>query len=130
MNELGWRLGLQDSYFVNVHGLDAAQQHTSAYDLAVLSRYAMTLPEFRKVVATARYVARGSREITVTNVNAYLRNPGADGIKTGYTEDAGPTLVASASADGHRIFTVLLDDPQRDADAVKLLQWTRASYRW
>src|SRR5205823_13637547 len=59
MNALVERLGLNESHFVNPHGLNAVGHETSAYDLAVLARYAMTLPEFRTIVSTTAWTARG-----------------------------------------------------------------------
>ena len=124
MNALLVRLGLTDSHFVNPHGLDAPGHVASAYDLAMLANYAMTLPFFAQVVGTQQWTARGSREIALPNVNAFLTSyPGADGVKTGFTDAAGRTLVASATRSGRRVFVVLLNAPNRYEDATKLMDW-------
>ncbi len=65
------------------------------------------------------------------NVNAFLqRYPGADGVKTGYTEEAGNTLSASVTHNGHRVYVVLLNDTNRYTDAQALLDWVFANYAW
>lgn len=124
MNGLMTRLGLKDSHFVNPHGLDAAGHTASAYDLAMVARYAMALPFFAQVVSTPQWSANGSRTINLPNVNGFLMSySGADGVKTGFTDAAGRTLVASATRDGRRVFVALLNAPDRYGDAGKLLDW-------
>jgi D-alanyl-D-alanine carboxypeptidase (penicillin-binding protein 5/6) len=131
MNELLARLGLRDSHFANPHGLGSRGHTTSAYDLAMLSRYAMTLPGFRDIVNAASWTARGSRTLSFSNINTFLRAyAGADGIKTGYTRSAGPTLAASAVRNGHRLYAVVLNSQSRDSDARALLSWAYANFNW
>ena len=131
MNMLAERLGLWDTNFANPHGLGARDHLTSARDLALLSRYAMSVPGFAEVVATGTWTASGSRTLSFININGFLyQYPGADGLKTGYTRRAGPTLAASAVRDGHRIYVVLLNAPQREADAAALMDWAFASFQW
>ncbi|MBX7111670.1 MAG: SH3 domain-containing protein [Dehalococcoidia bacterium] len=124
MNAFLTRLGLKDSHFVNPHGLDAAGHVMSAYDLAQVAKYGMSLPVFARVVSTPQWTAKGSRTINLPNVNGFLSSyPGADGVKTGFTDAAGRTLVASATKNGRRIFVVLLNDDGRYDDAAKLMDW-------
>jgi D-alanyl-D-alanine carboxypeptidase len=131
MNLLLARLGLRDSRFANPHGLDEEGHVASAYDLAMLARYGMTLREFATTVVAPAWTASGGRQIELRNRNRFLSlYPGADGIKTGFTEDAGRTLVASASRNGHRLYAVLLDAPERFDDAVALMDWAFANHRW
>ncbi|MGE5595334.1 MAG: D-alanyl-D-alanine carboxypeptidase family protein, partial [Hyphomicrobiales bacterium] len=130
MNEFAQRLGLSDTHFANPHGLSSRDHYSSAYDLAILSRYAMANPQFAEIVRTRDYVANGSRQIALTNVNPFLDYPGGDGVKTGYTNRAGKTLVASATRDGHRVYLVLLNAPNREQDAVALMDWAFANYSW
>ena len=109
MNTLLHRLGLEDSNFENPHGLDEAGHRASAYDLAMLARYGMTLPEFESVVGETYWTAQGSRTLTMHNGNRLLGSyPDVDGVKTGFTDEAGLTLVASATREGRRLFVVLL----------------------
>jgi D-alanyl-D-alanine carboxypeptidase len=131
MNELVGRLGLQGTQFRNAHGLSEAGHYASAYDLAMLARYAMTLPDFAPLAATRQWSAQGSRTIYMNNVNTFLsRYPGADGVKTGYTEVAGRTLVASAALNGKRVYVALLNAPRRDEDAQALFDWAFRNFVW
>ena len=131
MNTLVARLGLRDTHVENPHGLDASGHVSSAYDLAMLARYAMTLPDFAQAVAAPAWTASGSRQLGMRNVNRFLSSyPDADGVKTGFTGDAGRTLVASATRDGRRLYVVLLDAPNRFTDAAALLDWAFANHVW
>ena len=131
MNTLVHRLGLEDSNFENPHGLDEAGHHASAYDLAMLARYGMTLPEFEAIVGETYWTAQGSRTLTMYNGNHLLGSyPDVDGVKTGFTDEAGLTLVASATREGRRLLVVLLDAPNRFSEARWLLDWAFADHLW
>jgi D-alanyl-D-alanine carboxypeptidase (penicillin-binding protein 5/6) len=132
MNALVERLDLRDSYFANPHGLSGMGHGASAYDLAMLSRYAMTLPEFRAIVAAPTWTASGSRQIPMFNLmNGILHGvPGADGVKSGYTRSAGRTMVASATRNGQRLYAVVMNDAAREADVYALLEWGFAAFEW
>lgn len=131
MNDLAARLGLADTHFVNPHGLGRPGHYSSAHDLATLARYAMAMPEFQPLAATRGWTAHGSRVLSMWNLNPMLgRYPGADGVKTGYTRTSGKTLVVSATRDGHRVYVVLLNAPDREGDAEALLDWAFANHTW
>jgi len=131
MNTLLSRLGLSDSHFMNPHGLDQDGHLVSAYDLAMLTRYGMQIPQFAEMVQSTSWTARGSRTFWMNNINGFLsRYNGADGVKTGYTEDAGRTFVGSATRDGHRVIVVLLDSPDRYGEAGDLLDWVFENHTW
>ncbi len=132
MNNLMARLGLEDSHFLNPHGLGGGSGHyTSAYDLAMLSRYGMSLPGFKDIVTAPVWTAKGSRTIQVANINGFLYSyAGADGIKTGYTRGAGHTLAASATRNGHRLYAVILNSDSKDSDAARLLTWAFTNFDW
>lgn len=131
MNAFIARLGLRDIHFVNPHGLSGRSQVASAYALAMLSRYGMALPAFAKIVSTTGVRTGGPRFLRLSNSNTFLRKyEGADGVKIGHTLSAGPTLVASATRDGHRLYAVVLNTEHRDADAMALLDWAFATFRW
>jgi D-alanyl-D-alanine carboxypeptidase len=131
MNTLLVRLGLTDSHFSDPHGLGDDEHIASPHDLAMLARYAMRLPGFADIVATSARTVEGSRTIQLRNLNRFLtRYDGADGVKTGFTEEAGRTLVASAVRDGHRLFAVMLNDDFRFTDAAALFDWAFANYEW
>jgi len=130
MNEKASWLGLSDTHFVNPHGLDAEGHYASAYDLAVLSRYATENPTFREIVGTRLYRPRvtpsghGDSEAVWTNKNKLLVTyEGADGIKTAYTDRAGRGLAASAVRDGRRLIAVVLNAPDDWNDVKKLFDY-------
>jgi D-alanyl-D-alanine carboxypeptidase len=131
MNSLARRLDLKDTSFTNAHGLGRAGHETSAYDLAVLSRYAMSIPGFYELISVRSWTAQGSRILSFFNINAFPDiYRGGDGIKTGYTRSAGPTLAASAVRDGRRLYAVVLNSPDRNGDAARILDWAYANYKW
>ncbi|MBI5167305.1 MAG: D-alanyl-D-alanine carboxypeptidase [candidate division NC10 bacterium] len=121
--------GLKDTYFVNSHGLHNPDHYSTAYDLAVIARRALENPAFSRLVRSREAtVAIGTRRRgrvrVLKNYNRLLNGfEGADGIKTGYTKEAGRTLVASASRGGRQLIAVLLNDPSRWMDAAALLEY-------
>jgi D-alanyl-D-alanine carboxypeptidase len=91
----------------------------------------MALPAFAKIVSTTGVRTGGPRFLRLSNSNTFLRKyEGADGVKIGHTLSAGPTLVASATRDGHRLYAVVLNSEHRDADAMALLDWAFAAFSW
>lgn len=131
MNALLYRMGMDSSHFANPHGLGSRNHVVSARDLAMLTRYAMTFPEYRDIMRTYSYRAAGSRAVGLTTLNSFTFSyPGADGSKVGYTRSAGQTLIASATRNGHRLYVVVLNSSTRDADAARLLDWAFASHSW
>jgi len=131
MNELAQRIGLHDTHFTEPTGLGGPDHYSTAADLALLSRYAMQNETFREIVGTETHVAKGSRNIDLYNLNPLLNyTPGVDGVKTGYTEQAGRTFVVSAKRDGHRVYAVLLNTTTRAQDAINVIEWAFADHRW
>lgn len=120
MNDKARELGLKDTHFVNPHGLDAPDHHSTARDLAVLSAYAMADPIFARTVG-AKSVTMGER--VLTNHNKLLwQLHGCEGIKTGYTRAAGRILVSSAMRDGRRLICVTINAPDDWNDHKALLE--------
>ncbi len=131
MNDRAAALGLTDTHFVNPHGLDSRRHYSSAYDLAMMGREAMTNATFAALVRTQDHYLAAPFDYNLHNGNSMLANyPGADGVKIGWTDRAGWTLVASATREGHRVFVTVLDSKDRDADATALLDWAWQSHRW
>ncbi len=124
MNDAASSLGLSNTHAVNATGLDAHGQFSSARDLITLATDLSANADFRRTVAetTARFDGR-----TIPNTNDLLGTyPGADGIKTGHTSDAGYCLLASATRDGRRMIVAVLGAPtddDRDRAAATLLDW-------
>ena len=116
MNSLAAELGLRNTVFRTPCGLDAPGQRTTANDLLMLARAAMLRPEIAKRVGRARdsVVTLDGRKISFTNNNALVgRTPGTIGVKSGYTSAAGKCVIALAERDGHRVWLVMLDAPNR-----------------
>ena len=131
MNRAAGVNGLRATHFVNTHGLDAPGHLTSAYDIAQVARLAMRDPRFARIVGAGSWTVRGERTYTVYNRNPLLRSyRGADGVKTGWTEDAGSTIVASATRNGHRLLVALLDTDDRVGESAALLDWAFTGFRW
>lgn len=124
-------LGLFDTHFIDPHGLGGPTHLSTAYDIAMLSRYAMRQPLFAEVAKSEVHKATGSRPIEVYNTNPWAFNyDGGDGVKSGFTEQAGPTLSASATRNGHRVFVVVLDASQRNTDTTALMDWAFKTFCW
>jgi D-alanyl-D-alanine carboxypeptidase (penicillin-binding protein 5/6) len=120
-------LGATDTVAGSVTGLDAPGQLTTAYDLAVLTRAALTDPAIRAAAGRSTSTLTGSdgarREFSSSNP-LLGRYPGALGVKTGSTNQAGLTFVGAAERDGHTLAVVLLQSPSAFAgEATKLLDW-------
>ncbi len=155
MNEKAKELGALNTNFVNANGLHDPQHMSTAYDLALMARYAMTdetIGEtFRTIVSTYRYdipVTNKKTEARVLyNTNRMLydektkiyvgnerrgcKYEGITGIKTGYTSHAGGCLVSSARRGDSEFLCVTLKstDLGRFSDSIALLDWAFANYR-
>ncbi len=133
MNEKAAELGLTHTTYTNPHGLDEPGHYTSAADLATLSAIAMADPRFSSIVGMERVeVANGSKATTFETSNKLIgRYEGATGVKTGWTNDAGYCLVASARRGGIAFVAVILgtsSESDRFAQAETLLDWGFAHY--
>jgi D-alanyl-D-alanine carboxypeptidase (penicillin-binding protein 5/6) len=127
MNEKARELGLNDTHYTSVSGVIDKGNHSSAWDLAALARYAMRDVRFRKTVRTriARipWAAPTYGKVYVNKNPLLGRYRGADGVKTGWTTLAGHCLVASARRGGRQLIAVLLHSQNPSADARRLLDF-------
>ncbi|MCK9485106.1 MAG: D-alanyl-D-alanine carboxypeptidase [Dehalococcoidia bacterium] len=132
MGQMVRHLGLEDTRFIDPHGLGGPGHYSSAYDLALISRYAMQSRDFREVVGAHGWTAEGSRSISMHSyVGPFIDwVEGADGLKTGFTYEAGPTFIGSASRGGHRLYVVLLNSQDRFGEAAALLEWAFQHHDW
>lgn len=127
MNDRAAELGLEQTRFANPHGLDAEENHSTAYDLARLASYAMSNDLFKTIVSS-KTVSFGDR--TFVNHNKLLwRCEGAVGVKTGYTMAAGRILVSSAERDGRRLVVVTINDPNDWRDHCALMDHGFEAYQ-
>ena len=131
MNAEAKRLGLHDTHFSTPSGVVDADNYSSAWDLAALTRVAMRNDRFRQIVKTrVKHVSWNAptfAKIYVNNNRLLGSVPGANGVKTGYTHKAGPCLVASATRGGTSLIAVVLDSPDMYADTKRLLDFGFAS---
>jgi D-alanyl-D-alanine carboxypeptidase len=116
-------LGMSHSTFLNASGLPDPDQWTTARDLAVLSRHLINdFPGYYRYFSTPSFVWR--RQVIFNHDNLLRSYPGADGLKTGYTEASGHNLVSSAVRGGVRLVGVVLgasSNGERDVHMASLL---------
>jgi D-alanyl-D-alanine carboxypeptidase (penicillin-binding protein 5/6) len=125
MNRRARELGLSATRFENPCGHDAPGHVSSARDLLALTRAALALPAFRRIVAEERATVktRAGRTLSLRTHNVLLgRFPGASGVKSGYTQGAGQCVVALARRGEVEVLVVLLDAPDRWWTAAALLE--------
>ncbi len=137
MNTKASQLKCADTNFVNPHGLYEVNHYSTAYDLAVIAKYAMQKPYFKEICASSRYSVPGmSEQLKTTN---YLIDPTrpeyyyeyANGVKTGYTDEAGKCLVSTATKDGYDYLCVALGSPYSYAEDVNYAMIdSKALYEW
>lgn len=136
MNRKANELGMVDSKFGNPHGLDTDQHngdfYSTAYDVYLMSKKAMESELFRSTVSTHETtipVQRGDQtvDLVLTSTDTMLTSyPGACGIKTGYTEQAGYCFAGAADRDGETLFAIVLhstSEQQRFTDCETLMDW-------
>ena len=124
-------LGLTSSTFVNPHGLDAPGHLSSTYDLAMLARAGFRDPVFQALSAARTYETPRGKGYELFNLNALLwRYPGADGVKIGFTDAAGRSIVGSATRNGHRLIVAMTRSADHYADSAALLDWAYAAHEW
>jgi serine-type D-Ala-D-Ala carboxypeptidase (penicillin-binding protein 5/6) len=136
MNAKAVELGLKNTHFQNPHGLEASGHYSSARDMATLGRYGMQNAEFRKLVSTKTVNLPwpghpGGR--TFTNYNTLLPKVSwVDGIKTGYTTEAGWCLIGAATKNGVTLISSVMGDVLRDdvdPDTLALFNYGFAKYK-
>ena len=118
MNDKAEELSMENTHFVNPHGLPAEGHLSTARDMAKLTVYAMKNETFRKIVSTKSYTSEG-RSFNNHNKLLSMREE-IDGVKTGYTKAAGRCLVSSAKKEGLRLVAVTLFDPNDWDDHISL----------
>jgi D-alanyl-D-alanine carboxypeptidase (penicillin-binding protein 5/6) len=127
MNAKAKEIGATSTHFVNPHGLYNPKHYSTAYDLALIARYAIKMPKFNEIVhtKTARIErSANKKDVYIKNTARFLwRYPGADGIKTGYTREAGRCFVGSATRDGWRLIAVVLKSKDAGNDAAAILDF-------
>lgn len=129
MNDKAISLGLKNTHFTNPTGLEGdGKQYTTAYDLMVITRYALAnFPQFAQVVQTFDYdipYSNQHKEFYLENeTNLLTSYPGVKGIKTGYTPEAGLCLITYLDYQGKHIIGVLLGSENRRDEMKELLDF-------
>jgi len=110
MTQKALELGTQNTLFESPSGLDVGNHHSTAYDLAMITRYALTVPGFVKLTNTASAsFSSDKRAYSMNNKNRLLTEySGANGVKTGFTGKAGHCFVGAAKRDGMQLISVVL----------------------
>jgi D-alanyl-D-alanine carboxypeptidase len=122
MNDRAQRMGLRNTHFANPHGLDQAGHYSSPRDMAEIARIVMAEPTLSRIVGTRQFRVPGPPAYLFTTSNPLLGiYPGLDGVKTGFTDDAGRCLAASAVRDGQRLVSVVMNSPNYAGDTATLL---------
>ncbi|HWP97027.1 MAG TPA: D-alanyl-D-alanine carboxypeptidase family protein [Syntrophomonadaceae bacterium] len=120
-------LGACHTHFVNASGLPSEEGLSTAYDLALVSRYALANPQIREIVGQRQEKFQHpaySQPLTISNTNTLLDSyPGANGLKTGTTNAAGKCLVGSANRQGRELIAVVLKSGDRTGDCIRLLDY-------
>lgn len=140
MNKTAEALGCKDTHFTNANGLPDDNHYTTAYDMALIAREAYSRSRIRDIIRTEVYWIPATnlfeeRELWTTNYLLYdvtdVYYELCTGGKTGYTEEAGYTMVAFAEQDGRRLVSVVFQCPTSDdrfRDASALLDFGLKSY--
>lgn len=126
MNEKAEEIGMSNTLFRNPHGLDTDEDHlSSAYDMALLTQYAMGNEEYREISSTKDYRSKGDKVRVFHNKNRLLteKYSYSTGGKTGYTKLAKRTLVSTASKDGLDLIAVTLNAPDDWDDHMHMFNW-------
>ncbi len=148
MNKKAQELGCKNTHFKNPHGLHDNDHYTSARDLMIITKYALSLPYFAQISNQLYYTLRPTnkcdyeRDVYTTNrmLNQNIDDGAyyyryAQGIKTGSHDEAGYCLVSTAIRDGYSYLCVALGSPSVDADGNDIYTHgemldSRALYQW
>jgi D-alanyl-D-alanine carboxypeptidase (penicillin-binding protein 5/6) len=124
MNHHARMLGMNNSHFMNSHGLPDPEHYTSARDLAILAKAIISFPNEYALYSEHEFIFNNIRQ---SNRNGLLwSDPSVDGLKTGHTAEAGYCLVTSAKRDGMRLISVVMGasgEKARERETQKLLAY-------
>ncbi len=135
MNKKAKELNLKNTNFKTPHGLDAANHYSSARDMSIIARELVKHEKVLEYTSVYEDYLRENtdRKIWLVNTNRLVRfYDGVDGLKTGYTEEAGYCLTATAKKDGMRIIAVVMGEPDsktRNKEVSEMLDYSFAQYK-
>jgi D-alanyl-D-alanine carboxypeptidase (penicillin-binding protein 5/6) len=134
MNEKALELGATNTHFANPSGLPDPEHYSTARDLALIAQAALARSDFSRLVATKAqevpWPVKGENKLLINHNRLLWRYDGADGVKTGYTNEARQCLVASATREERRLIAVILKSEGNSVwtDAEKLLDYGFANF--
>lgn len=131
MNQRAGELGLKNTHFANVNGLPTADHYMSAMDTALIAREALRHPVYLEMCSIKEYWLRDGKNWLVNTNKLLWWYKGADGLKTGWTEEAKYCFVGTAERDSLRLIAVVFATPQPRShlrESMKLLDWGFANY--
>lgn len=131
MNKKAENLNLKNTHYANVNGLPAANHFMSAYDVALIAKEAVKHPLYMELCAIKEYWLRDGKNWLVNTNKLLWWYKGADGLKTGWTEEAKYCFVGTAKRDGLRLISVVFATPEPRShlrESMKLLDWGYANY--
>ena len=134
MNDTAQKLHLQNSFFINPSGLDAAAHFSSAFDLSLITREFMQDEFLKSIVGTkkAKITDRsGINQYWLYNTNLLLGiEPGVVGVKTGTTNLAGEALITQVERNDQQILIMVLGSLDRYGDTKQIIDWIFSHYQW
>lgn len=132
MQKTSRKIGAWHSNFKNPHGLDADGHYTTAYDLALVSAYALKNKAFYEISTTKSAVISGNNEVKcrfLKNKNKLLKTfEGCCGVKTGFTDNAGRCFVSSAQRDGMTVVSSVLNCPDMFEESARIMEQAFQNY--
>ena len=130
MNNKAKEIGMKNTIFANSSGLDEqGGNYSTAYDMALLTRYAMKNDVYKEIVSTKSYqVKTNYKSYSWTNKNKLLNYDYITGGKTGYTEKAKRTLVSTASINNMNLIVVTLKDSDDWNTHIDLYEYAKNNY--
>lgn len=132
MNDLIAEWGITDAHFTNPSGLVDTDNYASAEALAKIGKIALANSSLASMVQTrnSQIVDLAGDQFNLTSTNLLLSDPRFSGLKTGYTEAAGQSVVALVNIHGHRVITVVLNSPDRFGETQTLVNYLERVYQW
>lgn len=134
MNLVASKNGLKNTHFTNFDGLQDPAHYSTVYDVAELGRLAIKNPVIRETVK--------NKNITVTDITGKISHtlestnellgvvPEIEGLKTGWTPEAGGCFIALINIGGHELISVVAQSPDRFADTTKIVEWAKSAIFW
>ncbi len=135
MNEKATELNLKNTHFTNVYGLDDKDHKSSARDMAKIAQELLNYPLILKYSSTyeSHLKRNDGTSLWMVNTNKLIRYyDGVDGLKTGYTKEAGYCLTATGEWNNMRLISVIMNDEtkeDRNKDTIALLNYGRRNYK-